>query len=155
MPTSFIVVDDFLSPADAHGLRQAALGLTYPAQEGAFPGRNSQQRLELDGCPSASRLVNEPLRPVNPLQSHGKFRLTLASDVGRAKVHRSFALVRHPLPERTGALRGGTEFFRHRRTNTERMAWTPTSWLRWATPTAATCIATSSSATATTTASGK
>ncbi len=34
MPTSFIVVDDFLSPADAHGLRQAGLGLTYPAQEG-------------------------------------------------------------------------------------------------------------------------
>jgi hypothetical protein len=49
MPTSFIVVDDFLSPADAHGLRQAGLGLTYPAQEGAFPGRNSLERLELDG----------------------------------------------------------------------------------------------------------
>lgn len=88
MPTSFIVVDDFLSPADAQGLRQAALGLTYPVQDGAFPGRNSQQRLELDGLSGAvSRLVNEPLRPVNPLQSHGKFRLTLAGDTGRAKVH--------------------------------------------------------------------
>jgi hypothetical protein len=124
MPTSFIVVDDFLSPADAQGLRQAALGLDYPVQEGAFPGRNSQQRLELEGLSGAvSRLVNEPLRPVNPLQSHGKFRLTLAGDIGRAKVHADHS-------HRSGILylsapehcEGGTEFFRHRRTGTERMA---------------------------------
>ncbi|WP_312317370.1 DUF6445 family protein [Stenotrophomonas sp.] len=124
MPTSFIVVDDFLSPADAHNLRNAGLGLTYPEQDGAFPGRNSQQRLELEGlAQAASRLVNEPLRPVNPLQSHGKFRLTLADDVGRAKVHTDHShwsgILYLSAPEHC---QGGTEFFRHRRTNTDRMA---------------------------------
>ena len=124
MPTSFIVVDDFLSPADAQGLRQAALGLDYPVQEGAFPDRNSQQRLELDGLSGAvSRLVNEPLRPVNPLQSHGKFRLTFAGDIGRAKVHADHShwsgILYLSAPEHC---EGGTEFFRHRRTGTERMA---------------------------------
>lgn len=122
MPTSFIVVDDFLSPADAQGLRQAALGLDYPVQEGAFPGRNSQQRLELEGLSGAvSRLVNEPLRPVNPLQSHGKFRITLASDVGSAKVHIDQAywsgILYLSKPENC---RGGTEFFRHRPSNRDR-----------------------------------
>ncbi|WP_234412182.1 hypothetical protein [Stenotrophomonas sp. YAU14D1_LEIMI4_1] len=88
MPTSFLVVDDFLSPADAQGLRRAGLGLDYPEQDGAFPGRNSLQRLEMQGLAgAASRLLNEPLRPVQPLQSHGKFRLTVANDVGRARVH--------------------------------------------------------------------
>ncbi len=32
MPTSLIIVDDFLGPGDAKGLREAALGLTYPEQ---------------------------------------------------------------------------------------------------------------------------
>ncbi|HHA2675905.1 hypothetical protein [Stenotrophomonas maltophilia] len=155
MPTSFIVVDDFLSPADAQGLRQAALGLTYPVQDGAFPGRNSQQRLELDGLSGAvSRLVNEPLRPVNPLQSHGKFRLTLAGDTGRAKVHADHShwsgILYLSAPEHC---EGGTEFFRHRPPSA--WPWMQRSWPHWAMPTAATCIVTSSSATATTTASGK
>jgi len=88
MPTSFLVVDDFLSAADAHGLRRAGLGLDYPEEDGAFPGRNSLQRLEMQGLAgAASSLLNEPLRPVQPLQSQGKFRLTLANDVGRARVH--------------------------------------------------------------------
>ena len=123
MPTSFIVVDDFLSPADAQGLRQAALGLDYPVQEGAFPGRNSQQRLELEGLSGAvSRLVNEPLRPVNPLQSHAKFRLTMAADTGRAKVHTDRSHWSGILYlSRPGDCQGGTEFFRHKRTNSDRM----------------------------------
>ena len=87
MPTSFIVVDDFLSSRCTRPAPGRA-GPDLPGAGGAFPGRNSLERLELDGLSeAASRLVNEPLRPVNPLQSHGKFRLTLASDVGRAKVH--------------------------------------------------------------------
>lgn len=124
MPTSLIVVDDFLAPADALGLRDAALRLTYPEQDGAFPGRNSVERLEIDGLSeAASRLVNEPLRPISPLHSHGKFRITLASDVGRAGVHVDRS-------HWSGILylsadedcQGGTEFFRHRRTGTERLA---------------------------------
>lgn len=124
MPTSMIVVDDFLATADAQGLRSAALQLTYPEQDGAFPGRNSIERLEIDGLAhAASRLVNEPLRVVSPLQSHGKFRITLAHDVGRAKVHvdRSHwsGILYLSAPE---DCQGGTEFFRHRRTGTERLA---------------------------------
>src|SRR3546814_19166104 len=57
-------------------------------QPGAFPGRNSVERMEIGGLTEAvSRLVGEPLKPMPPTESHAKFRITLASDVGRAKVH--------------------------------------------------------------------
>ena len=46
MPTSLVVVDEFLAHHDALGLRDAALGLTYPDLPGPFPGRNSLERLE-------------------------------------------------------------------------------------------------------------
>lgn len=123
MPTSLIVVDDFLSPPDALGLREAGLRLTYPDQDGAFPGRNSLERLQIEGLSeAASRLVNEPLQLINPLQSHGKFRLTLAGDVGRAKVHIDRSHWSGILYlSRPQDCQGGTEFFRHRRTNTDRM----------------------------------
>ncbi|RPE75779.1 DUF6445 family protein [Vulcaniibacterium tengchongense] len=122
MPTSLIVVDDFLSPRDAHGLREAGLRLTYPEQQGAFPGRNSLERLEIDGLTDAvSDLVREPLAPVSPLQSHAKFRLTLAADTGRAKVHIDHAYWSGILYlSRPEDCRGGTEFFRHRPTGTDR-----------------------------------
>ena len=120
MPTSLIVVDDFLG--DPHDLRNAALRLTYPDQDGAFPGRNSLQRINLSGLSDAvSRLVGEPVKPVEPAQSHGKCRITLAGDTGRAKVHIDQShwsgILYLSRPE---DCRGGTEFFRHRRTNTDR-----------------------------------
>jgi hypothetical protein len=122
MPTSLIIVDDFLGPADAKGLREAGLGLTYPEQQGAFPGRTSAQRMEIGGLDEAvSRLVGEPLKPMPPTQSHAKFRITLAGDVGRAKVHVDSShwsgILYLSRPE---DCRGGTEFFRHIPTNTER-----------------------------------
>jgi hypothetical protein len=67
----------------------------------------------------ASRLTGERLRPISPLQSHGRFRITLAGDAGRAGVHIdqgghwSGILYRSRLED----CRGGTEFFRHRATN--------------------------------------
>ena len=120
MPTSLIVVDDFLD--NPHELRNAALRLTYPEQDGAFPGRNSLERINLDGLiQQASRLVGEPLELLSPLQSHAKCRVTLAADKGRAKVHvdRSHwsGILYLSLPE---DCQGGTDFFRHRRTNTDR-----------------------------------
>lgn len=122
MPTSLIIVDDFLSPRDALGLRQTALGLTYPEQQGAFPGRNSLERIEIGGLSEAvSHIVREPLRPVSPPQSHAKFRITLADDVGRAKVHVDSShwsgILYLSRPE---DCQGGTEFFRHLPTNTDR-----------------------------------
>ncbi len=120
MPTSLIIVDDFLDRPDE--LRNAALRLTYPPQEGAFPGRNSLQRINLEGlAQQISRLLAEPVVPISPLESHSKCRITLAADRGRAKVHidRSHwsGILYLSRPE---DCRGGTELFRHRRTGTDR-----------------------------------
>lgn len=116
MPTSLIVVDDFFD--NAHQLRDAALKLHYPDIKGVFPGRNSAERLEIQGLTGeVSRLVGEQLVPLPHPQSHGKFRITLADDVGQAKVHVDAAHWSGILYlSRSEDCRGGTEFFRHRRT---------------------------------------
>lgn len=120
MPTSLIVVDDFLD--DPHALRDAALRLSYPEVKATYPGRNSVERLNIEGLnDEASRLVGEPLAPLIPDQAHGKCRIALASDVGTAKVHVDAShwsgILYLSRPE---DCRGGTEFFRHIPTNTER-----------------------------------
>jgi len=123
VPTSLIVIDDFLGAGDAEQLRAAALRMTYPDQRGAFPGRNSLQRLELDGLEQvASRVTGERLRPISPLESHGKFRITLAGDSGRAGVHidRGAHWSGILYLSRPGDCRGGTEFFRHLPTGSDR-----------------------------------
>lgn len=120
MTTSIIIVDDFLENADA--LRNSALNLTYPEQDGAFPGRNSLERIEIRGLvDQASRITGEPLALMSPLESHAKCRRTLAADIGRAKVHVDRAYWSGILfltkPE---DCQGGTDFFRHIRTGTDR-----------------------------------
>ena len=119
MPTSIIVVDDFLD--NAQELRDAALRLPYLPPQGAFPGRNSVGRLEIDGLSEqVSRLAGEPLVPISPLESHAKCRITLAGDAGRAKVHVDRSHWSGILYlSRPGDCRGGTEFFRHKRTGTD------------------------------------
>jgi len=116
MPTSLIVVDDFLE--NAADVRQAALRLTYPDQAGAFPGRNSLERINLSGVVErVSHLVGEPLALMQPPQSHAKCRITLAADTSHARVHIDpshwSGILYLSRPE---DCRGGTEFFRHRRT---------------------------------------
>jgi hypothetical protein len=120
MLTTLLIVDDFLDNAER--LRADALRLTYPEQEGAFPGRNSLERINIEGLNEAvSRLVNEPLVPVSPLESHGKCRLTLGEDKGRAKVHIDNSHWSGILYlSRDEDSTGGTEFFRHIRTNSDR-----------------------------------
>lgn len=120
MHSSLLVVDDFLD--NAEGLRAAALRLTYPAQQGAFPGRNSLERINIEGlADEVSHLVGEPLRPIDPLESHGKCRITLAADTGRAKVHIDHShwsgILYLSRPEDG---KGGTDFFRHLATNSDR-----------------------------------
>lgn len=123
MTTSLVVVDDFLQ--DPAALRSMALKLTYPAQQGAFPGRNSQERIDLPGLlQEASRCVGESLRLLDPPESHAKCRITLAADTGKARVHIDrtaywSGILYLTLPQ---DCRGGTEFFRHRRTRTDRAA---------------------------------
>lgn len=121
MTTSLIVVDDFFG--HAQGLREAALKLTYPEQQGAFPGRNSLERIELEGLEQhVSGIVGERLKALHqPGSSHAKFRITLGSDQGRGKVHVDpgywSGVLYLSKPE---DCRGGTEFFRHRRTDSDR-----------------------------------
>lgn len=120
MPTSMIIVDDFLDNAQA--LREASLRLTYPPQEGMFPGRNSVERIDIEGlAQQISRLVGEPLEAMPPPQAHAKSRITLAADRGKAKVHVDAAHWSGILYlSRPQDCQGGTEFFRHRATNTDR-----------------------------------
>jgi len=120
MPTSMIIVDDFLDNVQA--LREASLRLTYPSLQGMFPGRNSVERIDIEGlAQQVSRLVGEPLEAMPPPQSHGKTRITLASDKGKAKVHVDPAHWSGILYlSRPQDCRGGTEFFRHRATGTDR-----------------------------------
>lgn len=120
MHTTFLVIDDFLDNAEA--LRTHALSLDYPLQAGQFPGRNSLQRINVDGLTEAvSAIVGERLAPAPPPQSHAKTRLTLASDKGRGKVHVDEShwsgILYLSRPE---DCRGGTEFFRHKRTGLDR-----------------------------------
>ena len=68
-----------------------------------------------------SRLVGEPLVSMEHNQAHGKCRIALESDIGTAKVHvdgshwSGILYLSEP-----DDCRGGTEFFRHKATNTER-----------------------------------
>lgn len=119
MPTSFIIVDDFLENPSA--IRDMALGLDYD-YGGNFPGRNSRQRLDLPGLSDyVSHLTGEPLKPIEPLGSHGKCRITLASDPKNAGIHVDEAQWSGILYlSRDEDCRGGTRFFRHKRTNMDR-----------------------------------
>lgn len=122
MPTSMIVVDDFLNnPED---VRNAALQLEYPKLDVAtyFPGRNSDKRLVITGIEDAiSDIVGERLAPTQGT-GHGKCRITLADDEGEGDVHIDpqshwSGILYLTLPEHC---EGGTDFFRHRPTNSDR-----------------------------------
>ncbi|HWI88716.1 MAG TPA: DUF6445 family protein [Sphingomicrobium sp.] len=120
MYTTFLLVDDFLDNAEA--LRAHALTLDYPNQQGQFPGRNSLQRVNIDGLTEAvGRVLGERLVAAPPPQSHAKTRLTLAADKGRGKVHVDEShwsgILYLSRPE---DCRGGTEFFRHKATGLDR-----------------------------------
>jgi hypothetical protein len=124
MQTSIVVVDDFLDNPDE--LRQQALNLDYPDQQGQFPGRNSLQRIDIAGLTEAvSAIIGEPLEPAPRPQSHAKCRITLGSDEGLGRVHIDVSYWSGILflskPE---DCRGGTEFFRHRATGTDRFPLT-------------------------------
>ncbi len=136
MPTSIIIVDDFLD--NAAQLREAGLRLDYPELgDTTFPGRNSVQRIQLDGLTEqVSRLVGEPLVPLAPGQAHGKFRITRAGDVGTGKVHVDNAhwsgILYLSRPE---DCRGGTDFFRHIPTDSERVPYNAAELSRTGYPT--------------------
>jgi len=127
MVPSLIVIDDFLRNADA--VREQALTLTY-AVEGRYPGLNSVERLTIGGLDRAvSAIVRQPVHaPWSQDFSHGHCRLALASDDRPGRIHIDPSQLSGILYlSRPEDCRGGTEFFRHRPTATDRLPMDPST----------------------------
>ena len=121
MVPAFIVIDDFLRKPEE--VRAKALGLKYAVQ-GRYPGLNSTEKINIQGLDQAiSAIVREPVRaPWTDDFSHGSCRIALASDhqAGRIHIDQSHwsGILYLSRPE---DCQGGTEFFRHIRTGTDRV----------------------------------
>lgn len=120
MQKSLVVIDDLV--ADPDQLREAALRLTYPEHKAAFPGRNSFERIRLDGLDDiVSQAVGERLQPIVDGLSHGKFRISMAGDQGEGDIHidmqAHWSGVYYLTPDQY--CEGGTDFFRHKATGTD------------------------------------
>ena len=115
------VIDDFLRNPEE--VRAQALSLDYAVQ-GRYPGLNSVQKLRIEGLDQVvSALVREPVRaPWTKDFSHGSCRVAFASDQQVARIHIDQShwsgILYLSRPE---DCQGGTEFFRHKRTNTDRV----------------------------------
>lgn len=119
MQTNLIVIDDFLQNADQ--LREVGLQLSYPDIPGYFPGRNSMERINVDGLTElASHAAGERLAPVGGDYSHGKFRIALEGDKGEGDIHFDFRATWSGVLflNRPEDCQGGTEFYRHKATGT-------------------------------------
>jgi hypothetical protein len=121
MVPALFVIDDFLR--NPHEVRAQALSLTY-AVGGRFPGLNSTEKLRIEGLDEViSSLVREPVRaPWTDDFSHGSCRVALASHDQQARIHIDQShwsgILYLSRPE---DCQGGTEFFRHKRTQTDRV----------------------------------
>lgn len=121
MHTSFMIIDDFLGNPDI--FRDLGLKEIYskPEQETNFPGRNSEERMvvpELDEM--VGKILGEKLYPT-PGTGHGRFRLTLANEKGKANVHvdeSHWSGILYLSPDEY--CQGGTDFFRHKPTDSDR-----------------------------------
>ena len=126
MLPSLIVIDDFLK--DPHGARRQAMALDYdPAyKKGNYPGLDSTQTMPIQGLDeTVSRIIGVRVKP-DPNTSHGHCRLTLKADKGRSGVHIDpcfySGILYLSLDEHC---RGGTDFFRHRRTGLDSVPHDP------------------------------
>jgi hypothetical protein len=122
MLPAFIMIDDFLANPDV--ARDAALRLGYdPANKhGNYPGLLSDRPLVIPGLEEqVGTLIGQPLKPAAGT-SHNHCRLTLRGDKGLSGVHVDPCFYSGILylskPE---DCRGGTDFFRHRRTGLDRV----------------------------------
>ena len=121
MVPALFVIDDFLRNAEE--VRKQALSMTY-AVGGRYPGLNSTQKLRIEGLDEVvSQLVRTPLKaPWTDDFSHGSCRVALASDEQEARIHIDESHWSGILYlSRQEDCQGGTEFFRHKPTNTDRL----------------------------------
>jgi Family of unknown function (DUF6445) len=124
MPLSVIIFDDFFD--HPMKLRADALKLNYPKpkEKQNWPGRNGHMRLFVPGLDEAvSRIVGEPVVGAAGT-AHCCFRLSLAGDDDDRlfNVHIDegmwwAGIAYLTLPEHC---QGGTEFFRHKETHSDR-----------------------------------
>ncbi|MBC2776319.1 DUF6445 family protein [Parasphingopyxis marina] len=126
MLPSLIVLDDFL--ADPHAARRRALALDYDPKfkRGNYPGLLSTNPLPIQGLEaSVSKIVGRPVAPA-PDTTHNHCRLTLKADKGKSGVHVDpcfySGILYLSLDEHC---RGGTDFFRHRRTGLDAVPGDP------------------------------
>ncbi len=115
------VIDDFLNNPEE--VRNRALSLTY-SRTGRYPGRGSAEQLAIAGLQEAvSSIVRQPLSANWPANhAHSTCRLTLAEDNGEAPIHVDPNYLSGILYlSRPEDCQGGTEFYRHKRTGTDRM----------------------------------
>lgn len=119
---SLLIIDDFLT--DPHVARRKALALDYNPgfKNGNYPGLLSTEPMKITGLDeSVSHIVGAPMK-AQPGSSHGHCRLTLANDKGLSGVHIDpcfySGILYLNLPEHC---RGGTDFFRHKRTGLDRV----------------------------------
>lgn len=122
MLPSLMIIDDFLS--DPYAARKMALSLNYDPKnkKGNFPGLDSSQPLEIQGlCDTVGKCIGMALKPT-PNTSHGFCRLTMAGEKGKSGVHIDpsdySGILYLSLDEHC---KGGTDFYRHRRTGLERV----------------------------------
>jgi hypothetical protein len=126
MPPTLVIQDDFLP--DPMAARRAALALNYDPKfkAGNYPGLLSTDPLPIQGLDEAvSRLVGTPVTAQTGT-SHAHCRITLGGEKGLSGVHIDpcfySGILYLSLPEHC---RGGTQFFRHKRTGLERVPTDP------------------------------
>jgi hypothetical protein len=122
MQSSYIVLDDFFDRPDK--ARETALSVDYPPAPDTvyYQGRNSRQSMAWPGHETMfSNILGQQLVPLG--QSHGCARITLGDDErpsGRVHVDPGAAwagIIGLSLDEHW---QGGTDFFRHRATGSDR-----------------------------------
>lgn len=121
MLKTLMVIDDFLP--DPMVLRQQLQTIDFEVNDTQkyYPGRNATTSVIINGLDDMiSKLVGEPLQPA-PHSSHGRLRLALGDEVGRGGVHVDechWSGILYLTPDEY--CQGGTDFFRHKATNSDR-----------------------------------
>jgi hypothetical protein len=131
---ALIVFDDFLEESSALAIRELALEANYPmlAQKSYFPGRNSDKHYVIPGLTEhIARVTGQTLTPTRRT-AHGAFRVCMAGETGGGGVHIDpshwsgvfyLSLDEH--------CQGGTDFYRHRPSNTIRAPVYKEDWAAW------------------------
>lgn len=128
---SLVILDDFI--ANAGDLRRQALALGYDraTSRGNYSGVTSDRSIEIPGLDeTVSRLIGVPVEAARGTL-HGHCRIALASDRGLSGVHIDPAfysgILYLSLPEQA---RGGTDFYRHRRSGLDQVPATDDALVR-------------------------